>query len=102
MRFRGSYTLESSYIVPLFTIIIVILIQLMLFLHDRAVYSAVEVKINMQEEFSGKDYEREAEEYLKKRLVFYGAKINIGNADIKENNMSNYARISKAWLGGKE
>ncbi len=102
MRLRGSYTLEASYIVPLFTVITVILIQLMLFLHDRAVYSAVEVKINMQEEFSGKDYEKEAEEYLKKRLVFYGVEINIGNVDIKENNMSNYVRISKALLGGKE
>ncbi len=102
MRLKASYTVEASYIVPLFTVIVVVLIQCMLFLHDRAVYSAVEVKINMQEEFCGKNYEREAEEYLRKRLILEGIKIQAGNVDIRENNMPQFVRVSKALLGGKE
>lgn len=102
MRLKAAYTVEASYIVPLFTIIVVVLIQCMLFLHDRAVYHAVEVKINMQEEFTGKNYEREGEKYLKKRLILDGVEIKAGNVDIRENNMSEFVRISKALLGGKE
>lgn len=102
MRLRAAYTVEASIIVPLFTVIIVVLIQLMLFLHDRAVYSAVEVKTGIQEEFTGKSYEKEAAQYLENRLILKNGEYKIENVKIKENNMPKFARISKALSGGKE
>lgn len=102
MRFKAAYTVEAAFVIPIFTIVVVALIQLMLLLHDRAVYTSVMVKINMQEEFSGENFEKEAEEYLKKRLILDGVEIDGGNVQIQKNNMAEYIRISKALLKGGE
>lgn len=106
MRFKALFTIEASYIIPIFTLIVVILINMMLFLHDKTIYNSVYIEMNVRAEFEGKErkfYEQTAEEYLNKRLVSYGGMVNIEkNRLIKDNNMPDFLRITKAVLSLKE
>jgi hypothetical protein len=100
------FTVEASVIVPLFTIIVAVLIHMMLILHDKAVENSIEVKMNMRLEFEGgnaQDYEKNAESYLKERLILGGGNIEVKeNTLIKNNDMPEFVRITKALTGRKE
>lgn len=106
MRIKALFTVEASYIIPVFTVIVVILINMLLFLHDKTIYNSVDIKMNMRAEFEGKEtkvYEQAANEYLKGRLIVYDEKINIQkNKLIKDNNMPYFLRFTKAVVSLKE
>lgn len=105
LRLRALYTVEASYIVPLFTIIVVLFIHMMLLLHDKAVFNCVQVKMNVRAEFenlSEESYRNIAKLYLSQKLILDMNKKVMLSGIIVKNNMPQYARISKAVVGVKE
>lgn len=76
-RLRASYTIENSYIIPMFTMIIIILIAVTFYFHDMAVIKNILIQVDIQAEqctqMTEKDIERlcnEAQADIKKRTIF--------------------------------
>lgn len=86
-RVRASYTIENSYLLPMFTIIIIILIMITFYFHDMAIIKNVLVQTAANAEQHGELSEEEIENLckvsaaeIKNRTVFTKKiKVNLEN-----------------------
>lgn len=106
MRFKASYTVEASYIVPLFTIIVAVLINLMVYYHDVIVFNSVKLKMNIKAEFTDENksaLENAAHNYLSVRLIYNQEnKKIIDDTLVIKNNAPEFIRFTKAVKGEEE
>lgn len=93
MRLKASFTVENAFIVPFFTIIIVLMIKIAMTLHDTAIIQNAELQAAMtldQEERVFEAYEREKclqqiSDYISDKTLIRHKKISEIDQDIKEN-----------------
>lgn len=90
MRLRASYTIENSYIIPLFTIVIVIMVLTGMELHDSAIVKAVCFQGNMkieQEKLEGAERAESIKnvmEYIEKKTISVTTNDTLAGEVIKE------------------
>lgn len=105
VRLKASYTIEASYIVPLFTIIVVVMINLMLMLHDYGIYRCTSLNYEVIQEFdknkvySNSEYEKKKQQYLSERMILEKRELNLEASKVIKMNMVEIARISRL-VGG--
>ena len=88
-RLKASYTVENSFIMPLFIIIIVLLLYVCFYIHDAVILKNSALKLAIRAERSEEDWQRaelrqEGIDYIREKTIFT-KNINV----IIENNKGN-------------
>lgn len=103
MWVRGSYTVENSVIVPMFTMIVVSCILLCCNLHDRIIrrniqrQAAIEIELCDLDENEQNQLIDEAQKYSDKRTIFSNSQgINVKDSFIKRSEPEKTIRIIQA------
>ncbi len=92
-KYKGSYTVEASFIFPLVMSVIVLIIYLSFFLHDRAVMDAASYQAAMRGSFVTSDKsdflkkaEKAGDELLKEALLV--TRVSEKNIELKNNTLT--------------
>jgi len=88
-RLKASYTVENSFIMPLFIIVIVLLLYVCFYIHDAVILKNSALKLAIRAERSEEDWQRaelrqEGIDYIREKTIFT-KNINV----IIENNKGN-------------
>ena len=124
-RLKASVTLEAAVIVPLFTLMVVMLIQVAMKCHDRVILNSISDKVCMEMEFSGlmekekqqrmEELENQGNEFIRDKMIQMKGTMHMKEdflhivtqySSIDKNNPMTYVRMAdaaeKLLKGGKE